>query len=422
MKLNDTKIKNLKPQKKLYRESDGNGLYLAIKPNGSKLWQFRYTYNKKPNWLGLGVYPYITLKQARELTNEHKTVLAQGLDPKKEKDNQKAAKMDLFKYTAEEWLKLKKGEFAENHFKQCQRRLERLVLPAFGERPIDEIETKEIITFLREIEAKGHLVQRNKVKSHLNQIFAIALAEGKCIYNPVNGISSTLKTVKHKHYDFIKEPDQIAQLLNDIDTYQGNYPTVMALKLAPLVLLRPSELAALEWEEVYLSQKKLVIKAERMKMRKAHTVPLSRQALEIIKDMHAFSGNHRYVFPSTKTPKEPININTLRLSLRKLGYTYSPALGREKQPGEKPKQDTHGFRHMGSTLLYEMAIQYGWSSDIIERQLAHVEPNKVKATYNHAEHLVERAQMLQIWADYLDQLKFDTNVVDLKQKKEPKII
>ncbi len=409
MKLTDTRIKAFKPLDKLHRELDGKGLYIAIKPNGSRVWEFRYTFNSKPNWLGFGVYPVVTLKQARAIAEEYRTLIASGINPKAYKDRQKNKDDNTLGGVAAKWLDIKKTEVSSRHYSGTIGSFKKHILPIFGKRDIDKITAPEIVRFLKTFEAKGHLKQRDKVKSHLNQIFAYAIADGLCEINPVCGINPVLKTAKSKRFDAVTKPEDIAQLLRDIDNYHGFYTTVMALKLAPYVMLRPSELAALEWEEFSEEKNQLEIKPERMKMRKAHVVPLSKKALAIMKELKEVTGNGQYVFKSPKKPSAPISTNALRLALRSLGHT-----GKD---GGKPKHDTHGFRHMASTRLYEMASMCGLHSDMIELQLAHTQTNKVKAIYNQAEYIEERARMMQVWADYLDNLKLGDNVTNLADHK-----
>ncbi len=308
-----------------------------------------------------------------------------------------------FAHVASEWFSVKAQNYAQPYKNQVLNKINTLINSVFGNIRIDTIETQAVIAFLRKFEAKDYLAQRDKVKAILSQICGFAVASGLCKYNPVTGISTALKAYKAKHLAFVKKSDDIHQLLNSIDQYSGNYTTVMALKLAPLVLLRPSELSQLEWSEVDIVKQQLTIKAERMKMRRQHVVPLSTQALVIIEAMQQYSGNDKYVFPSTRCTSKPINISTLRLALRSMGYDGI----------NKPKHDTHGCRHMGSTKLYELSATYNFTSEIIEKQLAHEERNKVKATYNHAEYLPERQRMMQLWADYLDNIKAGDNVISI---------
>lgn len=409
MKLTDSRIQAVKPREKLHRELDGKGLYIAIKPNGSRAWEYRYTFNSKPNWLGLGVYPVVTLKQARAIAQEYRSLIASGINPKTYKDQNKNKADNTLGGVAEKWLDVKKAEVSSRHYSRTVGSFKKHILPIFGKREIDKITTPEIVRFLKTFESKGHLKQRDKVKNHLNQIFAYAMVDGLCERSPVYGINPVLKTAKSKRFDAVTKPEDIAELLRGIDNYHGYKVIAMALKLAPYVMLRPIELAGLEWEEVNEEKKQLEIKPERIKMRKAHIVPLSKQALAIIQALKDVTGKGLHVFKSPKNPSAHISTNALRLALRSLGHT-----GKD---GEKPKHDTHGFRHMASTRLYEMSSLYGFTSDIIEMQLAHTETNKIKAVYNQAEYIEERARMMQIWADYLDNLKLGDNVTNLADHK-----
>jgi len=405
MLLTDTKLKHLKPAAKEQSFSDGRGtqLYCRIKPNGLKAFIFRYRYHGRVNNISLGKYPATSLKTARARAVEYKSLLANGINPVAHLAEQLKANQMTFAYVADEWLAVKSTEYSPKHKKQVKDKINRLINPIFANIRIDTIETPAIINFLRKFEAKGHLAQRDKLKGILNQIFAFAVAAGICKYNPVTGISVALKSYKAKHLAFIQKQGDIYQLLNDIDQYKGNYTTAMALKLAPLVLLRPSELAGLKWSEVDIVNKQLNIKADRMKMRRKHVAPLSTQALAIIENMKQYFGHTQYVFPNSRDANKPINISTLRMALRSIGYNGI----------KQPKQDVHGFRHLASTKLHEMANPYKFTSEIIEKQLAHEENNKVKATYNHAEYLPERQRMMQLWADYLDSIKAGADVIPI---------
>ena len=406
MLLTDTRLKHLKPSSKDLNLSDGRGtqLYCRVKPNGLKTFIFRYSHYGRASNISLGKYPATTLKAARAKAAAYKVLLADGINPVAYRAKQQQANQMTFAYVANEWLAVKCAGYAPNYKKQVISRINGRIIPEFGNIRIDAIETQAIIAFLRKFEAQGHLAQRDKIKAILSQIFGFAVASGLCKYNPVTGISTALKAYKAKHLAFVQQQGDIHQLLNDIDQYNGNYATVMALKLAPLVLLRPNELAGLMWSEVDMDKQQLTIKAERMKMRRQHVVPLSAQALRIIQEMEQYSGGGgQYVFPNTREANKPMNISTLRLALRSMGYDGM----------NKPKHDTHGFRHMGSTKLYELSAQYRISGDVIEKQLAHEENNKVKATYNHAEYLPERQRMMQLWADYLDSIKAGANVIPL---------
>ena len=405
MLLTDTRLKHLKPGSKDLNLSDGRGtqLYCRVKPNGLKTFIFRYCYHGRASNISLGKYPATTLKAARAKVAEYKSLLADGVNPVVYRAKQQQANQMTFAYVANEWLAVKCAGYAPNYKRQVISRVNGHIIPEFGNIRIDAIETQAIIVFLRKFEAQGHLAQRDKIKAILSQIFGFAVASGLCKYNPVTGIRTALKAYKSKHLDFVQQQGDMYQLLNDIDQYSGNYTTVQALKLEPLVLLRPSELAGLMWSEVDIDKQQLTIKAERMKMRRSHVVPLSAQALRILQEMEQYSGGGQYVFPNTRDANKPMNISTLRLALRSMGYDGI----------SKPRHDTHGFRHMGSTKLYELSATYNFISEIIEKQLAHEENNKVKATYNHAEYLPERQRMMQLWADYLDNIKAGANVIPL---------
>lgn len=296
MCLTDTRIKHLKPAAKEQSFSDGRGiqLYCRVKPNGLKTFIFRYSYHGRASNISLGQYPVVSLKAARAKAIGYKALLADGINPVAHRAKQHQANQNTFAHVANEWLAVKCAGYSPSYKKQVISKINKLLVPHFGNIHIDAIETPAIIHFLRKMEARAHLAQRDKIKSIFNQIFSFAVASGLCKYNPVNGISTALKAYKSKHLAFVKQQGDIHQLLNDIDQYSGNYTTVQALRLAPLVLLRPNELAGLMWSEVDIDKQQLTIKAERMKMRRSHIVPLSVQALAILQEMQHYSGDTQY--------------------------------------------------------------------------------------------------------------------------------
>ena len=399
--LTDSKLKMLKPTAKEQNYCDGKGtkLYYRLKANGSKTFIFRYTYQGKPKNITLGKYPETSLKVARAKVAEYKSALAKGINPLIYKTQQNDISQNTFIDIANEWLRIKACEYSIKHQKQAEKDIHRIIGPWFGKIKLNTIEPRDIIMFLRKFESKGHLAKRDKLKTILSQVFIFGVASGVCRLNPVVSIKSTLKTYKAKHFSFLSKEADIAQLLHDIDHRKGFEATTMALKLAPLVLLRPTELAGLKFSEVDFINRQLIIEATRMKMRRTHVVPLSAQAFDILEQRRAETKG-TYVFPSKMGGHTHISIYGLSTALRAMGYDGIA----------KPKHDTHGFRHMGNTKLYELSAEHGFSSDIIEKQLAHQERNRVKATYNHAEYFPERKRMMQIWADYLEKLKMSRNI------------
>jgi len=278
--------------------------------------------------------------------------------------------------------------WTEGHSKTIIRRLELNIFPWLGTRPVASITAPELLAVLRRIEDRGALETAHRVKQICGQVFRYAIATGRGERDPSADLRGALPPAKPKRMATITDPKQISELLRVIDGYEGHLITKCALRFAPLVFVRPGELRQAEWQEINFDQAEWKIPAEKMKMRISHIVPLSTQAIEILKEIEPLTGRSRYVFPSLRTAERPMSNNTVLAALRRLGYA-------------KEEMSGHGFRAMASTVLHEQ----GWRSDIIERQLAHAERNSIKAAYNHAQHLPERRRMMQAWADYLGMLK-----------------
>lgn len=395
MSLTNTAINKAKPPSSgTTRLSDGKNLVLHVQANGSKLWRYRYRFQKRQQMLALGSYPNVSLQKARLKRAEYDEMLAQGINPSTYKQEQKAINSgeNTFLSVATAWLKNKKHEYTQSHADKTWRRLEMYIFPVFKHRDISDIGVLEILDVIQKVQEKSVDVG-NRVKQTCSQIFRYGIATGKCQSDPTRDITDALKSTKKQHYPFLKAPDDIGDLLRAIDAYSKlSFQVHSALKLAPYVFVRPSELSRAEWQEIDFVKKEWHIKAERMKMKTKHIVPLSKQALDILKTLHPYTGDSQYIFPSAATNTRSINSETLRMALRRMGYSSD-------------QMTTHGFRHMASTCLHEMASKHGWTSEVVERQLAHSERNRVKATYNHAEYLAERTSMMQVWADYLDGLR-----------------
>ncbi|MCK9385885.1 MAG: integrase arm-type DNA-binding domain-containing protein [Nevskia sp.] len=400
MLLNDAKLKNAKPAEKPFKLADGRGLYLLVKPTGSKLWRFDYRHEGLRKTLALGTYPEITLAKARERLDSARRQLADGTDPSAAKQEQKTAReaavKNTFEAIAREWLE--KQDLADVTRAKALWMFESLTFPWIGAKPINAITAPEMLALLRRIEARGKLETAQRVKQQAGRVFRYAVATGRASDDPTAPLRGALATPKTRHRASITDPAQIGPLLRAIDGYQGSFVTACALKLAPLVFVRPGELRHAEWCEFDLAVSEWRIPAAKMKMRTAHIVPLSEQAVTVLRDLQPLTGSGRYVFPSARRHIDPMSENTVLAALRRLGYSGEEMSG-------------HGFRSMASTLLNEQ----GWHRDAIERQLAHAERNKVRAAYNYAEHLPERRKMMQAWADYLDRLRRgESKVVSIK--------
>ncbi len=397
MPLTNTAIKNAKPREKPYKLFDGGGLYIEIKPNGSKLWRLQYRYDGRQKLLSMGIYPAVTLKQARQRRNDAKKLLADGIDPSAARKAEKAGAKNTFLAVAKEWYAKQEKTWRPSYRVKITRHIDKYLGPWLGNRPIADIEPPELLKTLRRIEARGHHETAHVAHQVAGRIFSYGIATGRCTRNPANDIRGALAPAKSGHFASIHDPARIGELLRAIDGYQGDFITGRALMLLPLVFVRPGELRHAVWQEFDLDEAMWRIPPERMKMARAHLVPLSRQAVEILRETYQLTGPDGFMFPSVRSQARPLSENTLNAALRRLGY-------------QKDQMTAHGFRSMASTRLHEM----GWSSQVIERQLAHVERNSVKAAYNHAEHLAERRRMMQAWADYLDGLKNGAEVVPIR--------
>ena len=392
MSLTDTFIRNVKPASSPRKYFDGEGLFLYVPPNGSKLWRMSYRFDGKTKLLSFGKYPTVSLRDARARRDEAKSLLDKGVDPsavkKQQKQEREAMARDTFELFAREWHKVRTAAYSETYGKAILYRLETYVFPVIGKVPVTRLAPMDILGVVKPLDDKGHHETASRILQIIGQIFRYAIILGKVKQNPVSELRGALKPHKVVHRASVTSPPKVGQLLRDIDRYEGYFPLVCALKLAPLVFTRHTELRAAEWKEFDLSKSEWRIPAERMKMRTAHIVPLSRQAVAVLEELRLYSGEGKYLFPSIRTDVRPISEVTMLNALRRMGY-------------EKHEMCVHGFRSLASTLLNER----GYNRDWIERQLAHLERNGVRAAYNYAEYLPERRRMMQEWADYLDELK-----------------
>lgn len=391
MPLTDVKIRQAKPGEKPIKLTDEKGLYLLITPKGSKLWKFKYRFLQKEKKLSLGAYPDVSLAQARDMRDEARTQLARNVDPGALKQANKQAVQraaeNTFQSIAREWHAKFSAQWSPGHALRILRRLENDIFPWLGSLPIADITTPNILMTLRRIESRGAVETAHRAHQNCSQVFRYAVATGRVSRDPCGDLRGALAPVKQTHHASLTDPKAIAGLLRAINGYQGNFATRCALQLAPLLFVRPGELRQATWIEFSFEEAEWRIPAARMKMREQHIVPLSTQALTILRELQPLTGQSTYLFPSTRSLKRPMSENTLNAALRRLGYT-------------KDEMTAHGFRSIASTLLNEQ----GWNRDAIERQLAHAERNTVRAAYNYAEFMPERKKMMQAWADYLDQL------------------
>ena len=408
MPLTDAAVRSTKPQAKIVRLFDAGGLYLEVSPAGGKWWRWKYRFGGKEKRLALGVYPDVSLKAAREKRDTFRKQIAAGIDPGLARKSEKLARAgaESFEAVAREWHGKFSPTWVSNHGDRILRRLERDLFPWLGSRPIADIKAPELLAVLRRIESRGAQETAHRAMQNCGQVFRYAVATGRAERDPTGDLRGALPPPKEKHHASIIEPKRIGELLRAIDDYEGYFVTKSALRLAPLVFVRPGELRRAQWPEIDLDKGEWRIPAERMKMREQHIVPLSRQAVAILRELEPLTNRAipakpdlpRYVFPSARTRERPMSENAVLAALRRMGYTKDEMTG-------------HGFRSMASTLLHEQ----GWNHQVIERQLAHAERNAVSAAYNFAEHLPERRKMMQAWADYLDALKASAEVIPIRR-------
>lgn len=398
MPLTDTAAKNAKPKAKPYKLGDSGGLFLLVATNGGRWWRLKYRFDGKEKLLSVGIYPEVSLKQARDRRDEARRLLAEGIDPGEHRKVTKVAQSDAdpntFEAVALEWITKLQSTWTENHADKIRRRLERDLFPWIGKRPIASIEPQDVLTALRRIEARGRIETAHRALQNCSQIFRYAVATQRMASDPARDLRGALPPVKEKHHPSLTDPKAVGELLVALASYKGSFVTACALRLAPLLFVRPGELRRAEWSEFDLDAAEWRIPAGKMKARVQHIVPLSTQAVAIFKELQPVTSRSKYVFPGLRSAQRPMSENTVNAALRRLGYAKDQMTG-------------HGFRSIASTRLNEM----GWNKDAIERQLAHGERDPVRAAYNYAEHLPERRKMMQAWADYLDTLTRAANKV-----------
>lgn len=397
-------IRNAKPGQKPHRLFDGGGMYLEVMATGRKYWRMKYRFAGKEKRLALGVFPEVGLAEARARRDQAREKLRAGRDPSAERQAAKVRAVlnaaTTFEAVAREWLETQRAKLAQSTFEKAEWTLAENVFPWMGGLPIAGIEAPEVLATLRRIEARGANETAHRTRERIAQVFRYAIATGRAKHNPVGDLRGALAPVVRTSRAAITDPAQVGDLLRAIDGYTGQFVTRCALRLAPLLFVRPGELRAMEWAEIDLAGAEWRIPASKMKMREEHIVPLAPQAVEILRELQPLTGPvperqgtyGRYVFPSLRTGTECMSENTVNAALRRLGYDKATMTG-------------HGFRAMASTRLNEL----GWSPDVIERQLAHAERNPVRAAYNRAKYMQERRQMMCAWADYLDTLRRPAN-------------
>lgn len=404
MPLTDATIRNAKPGEKPIKLFDERGLYLEVSPTGGKWWRLKYRFDGKEKRLSLGVYPDVSLRDARERRDATRKLLADGIDPSENRKAMKAAQADRaansFEVVAREWFSKQAPTWAAKHGDRIIRRLERDIFPWLGGRPVADINAPELLITLRRIEARGAIETAHRALQNCGQIFRYAVATGRAERDPSGDLKGALPPAKGGHFAALTEPEQAAELLRAIDTYQGTFPVQCALKLAPLVFVRPGELRQAEWEHIDLDAAEWRYTVT--KTGTAHIVPLATQAVAILRELHPLTRHGRYVFPSARTPNgsRPMSEVALLAALRRMGFS-------------KEEATVHGFRALARTVLDEVL---GFRPDYIEHQLAHAVRDPNGRAYNRTAHLPERRKMMQAWADYLDGLKQRADVLPIKKR------
>jgi integrase len=396
--LNDITIRNAKPRRKAFKLSDGGSLFLLVQPTGGKLWRLAYRINGKQKSLSFGAYPAVSLADARSKRDSAKASLKDGSDPSVLRKIEKQARGNTFKVVANELVQKMELEGRANATLVKTRWLLDFAFNVIGDRPIAKISAPELLAVLRKVEKRGTYETARRLRSTCGMVFRYAVATGRAVRDPSVDLRGALTTPTVKHRAAIIEPTGIGALLRAIESFDGHKTTRAALRLAALFFVRPGELRHAEWVEFDFDKAEWIIPAEKMKMRRPHRVPLSRQAIVRLKELQTMTGQGRLLFPSVRSVLKPLSENTLNAALRRLGYG----------PDD---MTAHGFRTMAATRLNEMCR---WNADAIERQLAHQEPNAVRHAYTHgAEYWLERVSMMQAWADYLDELQDAGKIIPL---------
>lgn len=389
--LTDVTIRQAKPREKPYKIPDERGLYLEVSPSGGKWWRFRYSFEGKDKRISLGTYPDVGLKKARERRDECRTMVADKIDPSEHRKAKKATKIEnaanSFEVVAREWFIKFSSQWSESHGSKIIRRLERDVFPWIGNNPIADINAPMLLTVVSRIESRGAIETAHRALSNCGQVFRYAVATGRAVRDPSQDLRGALTPVKETHFAAVIEPKDVARLLRALDDYEGTLIVKCALRLAPLVFVRPGELRKAEWQHIDFDTAEWRYNVT--KTDTAHVVPLSQQALNILKELHPQTGRDKYVFPSARDKNRPMSDNAILAAMRRMGI-------------DKEEMTTHGFRAMARTILDEV-LQF--RPDIIEHQLAHAVRDPNGRAYNRTAHLPERKKMMQAWADYLDILK-----------------
>ncbi|MEX3999674.1 tyrosine-type recombinase/integrase [Paraburkholderia sp. EG285A] len=392
MPLTDLAVKNAKPIEKTQRLWDAGGLYLEVSTAGSKLWRFKYRYDRREKRLSFGKYPDVTLKDAREKRDDARKLLAKDVDPGEHKKVVKAARLERaannFEAVAREWYERMMSDKAESHRVKVIARLQNDIFPWLGKRPISDITAPEVLACLRRIEQRGARDTAHRAMQNCSAVFRYAVVIGKAQSNPAEHLRGALPPAKPGHFAAVTEPERVGPLLRKMDEVNATFPVKCALRLAPYLFCRPIELRSMRWDEVHLdaAEWRYIVG----KTQTPHLVPLATQAVAILRELQPMTERWDYVFPGRDDKKQPMSGNTINVALRRAGIST-----RDEQTG-------HGFRAMARTILHE---RLGIKPEVIEHQLAHSVPDPLGTAYNRTKFLDERRKMMQEWADYLDKLR-----------------
>jgi integrase len=389
--LTDTEIRKAKPTSKQYRLGDGKGLYLLVFPTGAKYWRLDYTINGTRKTYAIGIYPEVSLAKARKRKEKARELIAEGIDPVEHKRlvsvADRAAAQNTFESIALDWYARQEKSWKPGHARTVKSRLERNIFPWLGSASIKEIEAPKILSVLRRIEARGAGETAHRCNQIISQVFRYAIAAGLADRNPAADLRGALSPVRAQKMAALTDPHQVAALIRAMRGYEGDFITRIALQFSALSFARPGEIRHAEWSEINWIKKQWTIPADKMKMKQAHIVPLTTQALSLLRELYPLTGKGRYIFPSLRSRERPMSNNTILAALRRMGFA-------------KEEMTAHGFRSTASTILHE----HGFDHEAIERQLAHGRKDAVAAAYDRSQRLTERRAMMQWYADHLDEL------------------
>ncbi|MCL8627886.1 tyrosine-type recombinase/integrase [Proteus mirabilis] len=390
MKLTDMAIKKAKPREKVYSLGDGNGLSLIVEPNGSKGWRFRYQFNGKSKMISLGIYPVITLNEAREKRDGARRLVANGTDPaearKEERNKASGQSENTFKKITLEWFNGRKDRWSEGYRDDMMEAFENDVFPYIGDRPIAEIKPLELLEVLSIMEKRGVTEKLKKVRQRCGEVWKYAIITGRAEYNPAPDLASAFIPHQRENYPYLLA-DELPEFLSSVDKYQGSQIVRTALNILMLTGLRPGELRKSEWSFIDFESRTWKLPEKIMKMGRVHVVPMSDQVISLLRQIQPISGDYQYIFPSRTNHKKHLSEMAINTMIGRMGY--------------RGRATGHGFRHTMSTILHEKGFNTAW----IELQLAHVDKNSIRGTYNHALYLEGRREMMQWYADYIDELR-----------------